>query len=234
MRKHIIWSFDKSLLQTLLDESDSYCELFNNLGLNVSKSLIKMLKYRSKIDGLNFEKFIKKNPVRRINIDMNDILIENSLYYNTNNLKQRLLKEGYFEYQCMLCEISEWNGKKLTLQLDHINGISNDNRIDNLRLLCPNCHSQTETYAGKKKKNGGAKKLKILHQCMNCKNEVTNKVFCDTCSDAFAMKKRKVDRPSLDVLLKDIDELGFSATGRKYGVSDNSIRKWVRYYENKV
>ena len=49
-------------------------------------------------------------------------------------------------YACTTCGINEWQGKPLTLHLDHINGINNDNRIENLRLLCPNCHSQTETY----------------------------------------------------------------------------------------
>lgn len=55
------------------------------------------------------------------------------------------------EYRCSICgNTGEWNSKKLVLQLDHINGIHNDNRIENLRLLCPNCHSQTDTFCGKR------------------------------------------------------------------------------------
>lgn len=53
------------------------------------------------------------------------------------------------EYKCAICGISEWLGNPLSLQLDHINGISNDHRLENLRLVCPNCHSQTETFAGR-------------------------------------------------------------------------------------
>ena len=53
------------------------------------------------------------------------------------------------EYKCQKCGISEWLGNPLTLQLDHINGVNNDHRLTNLRFLCPNCHSQTDTYAGK-------------------------------------------------------------------------------------
>ena len=60
-----------------------------------------------------------------------------------------LYKSGWKEYKCEICGISEWQGKELSLQLDHINGINNDNRIENLRLLCPNCHSQTETFSGR-------------------------------------------------------------------------------------
>jgi 5-methylcytosine-specific restriction endonuclease McrA len=59
------------------------------------------------------------------------------------------VNEGRMEYKCQCCGISEWLDKPISLQLDHINGINNDHRIENLRFLCPNCHSQTDTYAGK-------------------------------------------------------------------------------------
>ncbi len=65
-------------------------------------------------------------------------------------VKERILKENLLEYKCSLCELTtQWNNKLLVLQLDHINGIHNDHRLENIRWLCPNCHSQTDTYAGK-------------------------------------------------------------------------------------
>ena len=79
---------------------------------------------------------------------MDDILVEKSTYRNFKSLKSRLIKEGIMEYACKICGIYEWNGKRLTLQLDHINGINDDNSITNIRLLCPNCHSQTSTFGG--------------------------------------------------------------------------------------
>lgn len=83
---------------------------------------------------------------------LQEILVENSQYTARSRLKIRLLNEGLLEYKCALCgNIGEWQGKPLSLQLDHKNGINNDNRLENLRFLCPNCHSQTETYAGKNK-----------------------------------------------------------------------------------
>jgi hypothetical protein len=67
-------------------------------------------------------------------------------------VRQRVLEENLLPYLCESCGIDpEWNGKELILQLDHINGDSKDHRLENLRWLCPNCHSQTPTYTGKKK-----------------------------------------------------------------------------------
>lgn len=81
-----------------------------------------------------------------------NILVENSTYLSSNHLKQRLIREKLLDNKCSneKCNVSDtWNGEALVLQLDHINGINNDNRLENLRLLCPNCHSQTSTFAGK-------------------------------------------------------------------------------------
>lgn len=73
--------------------------------------------------------------------------------YARHALKKRILKQKLLNYKCSICENpGEWQGKKLSLQLDHINGVQNDNRLENLRFICPNCHSQTETYAGKNSK----------------------------------------------------------------------------------
>lgn len=76
----------------------------------------------------------------------NEILIKESLYTNSGRLKKRLVDDGLLCNQCNICSISEWLGKNLVLHIDHINGDRQDNRIDNLRLLCPNCHSQTSTF----------------------------------------------------------------------------------------
>ena len=82
-----------------------------------------------------------------------EIFVENSSYAR-HNLKKRILRFNLIPFICSECDLSdEWNGKKIVLQLDHINGINNDNRIENLRFLCPNCHSQQDTFAAKNIKN---------------------------------------------------------------------------------
>lgn len=98
-----------------------------------------------------------------------DLLKEN-IFLSTTNLRKRLLNNGIFEYKCFMCGISNWQENYLSLQLDHINGIRTDNRLENLRLLCPNCHSQTDTYCGK---NTKGKKRKNTHEyikypCVKC------------------------------------------------------------------
>jgi len=130
-----------------------------------------------------------------------EVVFCESSKFPRQKLKERVIKEKLIEYRCNLCgNDGNWNGVKLSLHIDHKNGINNDNRLENLRFLCPNCHSQTETYGGKNNK-----KEKIKKQ-----------------------RPRKVVRPNIDILLNEIKEIGYSATGRKYGVSDNAIRKWIK------
>ena len=68
------------------------------------------------------------------------------------NIKLRLLRNGLLPNTCAHCGLAEWRGKPLSLHIDHINGVKNDHRLENLRMLCPNCHSQTETYGGRNMK----------------------------------------------------------------------------------
>ena len=70
---------------------------------------------------------------------------------DTNKLKQKLIREGYLQNKCSICGICEWMGSQIVCELDHINGNRYDNFLENLRILCPNCHSQTKTYCGKNK-----------------------------------------------------------------------------------
>jgi hypothetical protein len=77
--------------------------------------------------------------------------LTNAQPINSYRLKNRLLKEGLFDYRCSCCGYTEWMGKPIPLELDHIDGIHFNNEISNLRLICPNCHAQTPNHAGKNK-----------------------------------------------------------------------------------
>jgi hypothetical protein len=80
---------------------------------------------------------------------LSEILVERSSYTNRVQLKKRLVAAGLLAYACDGCGIADWRGRPLVLQLDHLNGVNDDHRLENLRLLCPNCHSQTSTFCGK-------------------------------------------------------------------------------------
>jgi hypothetical protein len=84
-------------------------------------------------------------------VPLSEILNGDHPHFQTFKLKNRLISEGVKENKCEVCNISEWNGLPLIMQLDHIDGDSHNHKLSNLRLICPNCHAQTETYCGKNK-----------------------------------------------------------------------------------
>lgn len=90
-------------------------------------------------------------PWKNGKIKTEDVLVGKYPHYKLR--VNKLVEEGYFEYECAVCKISEWQGKKLTLELEHIDGDSTNHKFDNLKLLCPNCHSQTSTFRNKKRQN---------------------------------------------------------------------------------
>jgi len=91
------------------------------------------------------------NSKTGVAISLDEILDGKHPYYQTFKLKNRLIKNGIMKNECTICGIKEWNGKSINMQLDHIDGVSSNHFRSNLRMICPNCHSQTDTYCGKNK-----------------------------------------------------------------------------------
>lgn len=91
---------------------------------------------------------LKFNPNPPKSLD--EILVENSKY-QSYKLKNKLLENGLKEHRCECCGNTEWNGKPIPLEVHHINGDNTDNRIENIQILCPNCHAQTDNYRGRNK-----------------------------------------------------------------------------------
>lgn len=139
-------------LKNLVKESVSISEVMIKLGYTCkgggSFTKLKEVIKSNSIDITHF-KGKSHGKTRFIKREDQDVFIKNSKYLNNRSLKTRLIKDFGFKEECCLCGIIDWLGKPLSLQLDHINGVNKDNRISNLRFLCPNCHSQTDTFSGK-------------------------------------------------------------------------------------
>lgn len=137
----------------LINDSSCISDILRKLGYSTNRNSwgTKIVQERMEKLGLIFTKkneYYYKEYKKQLPLEQ--ILIKDS-EYNRTKLKERLIREGIKEYKCECCGITEWNNKPISLQLHHINGIHNDNRLSNLQLLCPNCHSQTDNFGTKGK-----------------------------------------------------------------------------------
>jgi hypothetical protein len=163
-------------------------------------------------------------------IPLEEILIENSTYSNTNKLKKRLLDAGVFEKKCYNCNNTIWLGKPIPLELEHRNGDKFDNRKENLTLLCPNCHAFTPTY--RRRKSCLVPKTPKIKERKPEKTKINNRPKGNPLWRSFAKTNlRRAERPPLEQLKQEVEQLGYCGVGRKYNVSDNAIKKWIRMYE---
>lgn len=138
----------------LVKNSKSICDVAKKIGLSVnggnSYRLIRQRIEELKLDISHFNIGTQAATLASTKYTLEDIMVENSTYTNFSRFKERLIKANIIPYVCAQCGCKpEWQGKPLVLQLDHINGIHTDNRKENLRFLCPNCHSQTKTFCRK-------------------------------------------------------------------------------------
>ena len=152
MRKSKVYDFSEEEFNSIIQNSYSFIECCKKIGLSQNgangRKQIKKRCQELNISTEHFKLFGRNTSVNKRELD--DILVENSTYTNNSALKARLIKEGLLEYKCAICSQKPvWNNKSLVLQIDHINGDHLDNRLENIRFLCPNCHSQTDTFSGK-------------------------------------------------------------------------------------
>lgn len=150
MRIGIIQKTDESVLRELAASEPSQSEILRKLGLRAAGGNHRSLQRRFKELGINFTK--SKPPIKSIDISNEDLFTKNSIH-SRSTVRKRILTYKLLEYLCQICRSAPlWNGKTLTLRLDHINGEFNDHRLENLRWICPNCDSQLDTYGSRNKR----------------------------------------------------------------------------------
>jgi hypothetical protein len=144
-----------------------------------------------------------------------------------SKLRKLLIRDGVKEKKCECCGLEEWMGKPIPLELHHIDENRFNNRLENLKILCSNCHMQEHNYSNTKKTHrpNTVKKMKTCQ----CGSQINlRSILCEKC---WSIKNRKVERPPFNQLLNEVTEMGYSGVGRKYGVSDNTIRKWLSTFQ---
>lgn len=225
-RKSIIWTMPKDRLQKIINESASYLEVLRKLGLKAKTGgNYKTLKDRISEDLIDISileerrETTKKSGKKKTPLDK--ILINNCRRRIGNqSMKKRLIEAGLLEDKCCLCgNIGSWRNIPLVLQLDHINGKNTDNRVENLRILCPNCHTQTKTYAGKNQK-----RYKIKFLCKDCRIPIDRTSFrCNTCRGNKDRKFNATEEELVEFIINQ--KLSYEEIGRKFGVCGATVKK---------
>jgi hypothetical protein len=237
-------SYTEAQAREAIASSYSWAESLRKLGRCPSGGAWRVLKKYAALWGIPTDHFDSARAVegnlRRPARPLDQVLVESSTY-SRQHVKRRLFQEGLKEPVCEMCGQSEiWHGRPMGMILDHINGIRNDHRLENLRIVCPNCAATLDTHCGRKNRVEKAKR-----SCRRCGSSFVpgrpEQQYCSRpCGTRWDRSKlrqrpgrsaRRVERPPYEQLLAEIEAHGYCWVGRKYGVSDNAVRKWVRFYE---
>jgi hypothetical protein len=179
----------------------------------------------------------RRTPLRREAVPLEEVLVERSRYQRAR-LRERLFDAGLKERRCELCGQGElWRGRRMSLILDHVNGVADDNRLANLRVVCPNCNATLDTHCGR---NSAYPPME--RACLLCgtafRPRAERQRYCSrACGQRAPRRSRpqlalgRAERPPYEQLVAEIEAFGYLAVGRRYGVSDNAIRKWRLAYE---
>lgn len=246
--------YSKDLVQDAVSKSKSVTDVMKILGIRMaggSHSHLSRTIKKYEIDTSHFlGRAYNKGKKFGYKKTSEDIFNSSPDYRLKSRELNRALLESGVEYKCVECGIgSTYNNKSITLQVDHIDGDWKNNIKDNLRFLCPNCHSQTSTYCNKNKICGSGVTVAasllesddVSHRsstllsrtCINCSKEISKTAErCKSCA-ASKLHEKTCKRPSNERLQLDLleNDNNLCAIGRKYSVSDNAVRKWIKFYK---
>ena len=233
--------FSESDARAAVAESLSWSAALRALGYESKGHNIRTLQRWAKTWGISTDHF-DPNAVRSLASaararPLEEVMVENSTYPR-GKLKRRLYAAALKQRVCELCGQGEsWHGRRMTLVLDHINGVSNDHRLENLQIVCPNCAATLDTHCGRNIPQErtcpgcGQCFAPTTMQHRYCSQACWGTVYSERLRGIPQPHLRKVERPSYEQLMEDVRTMSMLAVGRKYGVSDNAVRKWIRWYE---
>jgi len=230
--------YSEQELRELVPAVTSLTEILRHFGLRPAGGNHKLLRRWLDEWGISTDHFIgTPSPRPREPIALEDVLVPGSTYQRSQ-LKQRLYDTGLKSRSCELCGQGEdWRGRRMALILDHINGVADDNRLENLRIVCPNCAATLDTHCGRANRRPMEDQT-CLHCGANFRPKTPRQRYCSRdCGMRWARAgrpipgARRAERPPYEQLVAEVAATNWSAVGRKYGVSDNAVRKWMRAYE---
>jgi len=226
-------------LRDAVRSSSSLSDVLRRFGLRPAGGNHRQLRRWIEHWGISTDHFtgVPASPPRRERVPLSQVMVRGSSY-SRGHLKARLYDEGIKQRRCELCGQDElWRGERMALILDHINGVADDHRLENLRIVCPNCAATLDTHCGKLNRIPDEERA-----CARCGESFRAKSATQRhCSRHCASRHdrsgkprpstRRVERPPYEQLVAEVRATSWSAVGRKYGVSDNAVRKWLRAYE---
>jgi hypothetical protein len=156
------------------------------------------------------------------------VLVENSSH-STGLAKRIILREGLLPNECVLCGLGpEWNGRSLVLRLDHKNGKRSDHRLTNLRFLCPNCDSQTDTFCGRNKQRT------LANSCACGRGISRGSAACRPCARRNRPDQHKIEWPPVEEIQRRIEASSCLAVATELGVSNSAVTKHLRTHARVV
>ena len=221
-----IYLVSEQEFRDVIAQSNTYSDCLRAFGLSTAGSSSRTaLKRRIAELNCSIEHFGLRPTQQpsRTTMPLELILIENSTYTNRERLKQRLLRAGLLQYKCHECGLTKWRKKPISLQLEHKNGVNNDNRLENLVLLCPNCHSQTPTFAGRNTTATRQARLKKVVEPVSQSQQQDKRI-------SEQQKQKNSKKPDKETLHNLLLTYSFVQVGKIYNVTDNAVRKWCKSY----
>lgn len=187
-----LYKYTEQELRCAISSSTSLRQVLIKLGVAPYGGNYEVLRKAIKFFSLDITHFAGQSTKKGIKLGINRSLsdyLSNKFSITSNSLRLRLLREGVFQHQCSRCLNTLWEKQKIPLELEHIDGNKHNNSIDNLQLLCPNCHALTSTYRGRNRKDIGI----LRKKCKKCGSLIPSKrVLCDLCFQAGFYKEIRV------------------------------------------
>lgn len=230
MTNKIYGCTDEQFVQ-LIKNSSNIAEVLFKLGYTIKGNSWGYSQVKQRMTDLNlsFSDFKGKSPFSASNesnkIDHDKLFVNGSKHVRTV-LRRHVIMNNLIPYKCAICGITKWNNKTLSLELDHINGINNDNRLENLRFLCPNCHSQTSTY--------GSRNSKIVDNGYCISDELRDKIIktYDTYKNIRTVASILGIRRK--VVTKIVNETGQKHSNQKYVIRYDKDHNEIKRYGSLV